>query len=95
LARRLADYARTEPETPLARALDAITEAAEHASIDTITIPEAKNELRDAYTALYAPKEEGLANFLRWHPDLDTRRMLNRELAETRSRLDQLLIDGA
>lgn len=92
LARKLAEYARTENDAALARALDAIAEAADRASSDISVLPGANRELHEAYVALYAPKEGGLSNFFRWHPDLSTRQKLNAELEMTRTRLDKLLL---
>jgi len=94
LSRNLAEYARAEGDAHLALALDAIAEAADHASSDISALPEANGELHEAYAALYASKEAGLANFFRWHPDLSTRQKLNAELERTRTRLDKLLLDS-
>lgn len=90
LAAVLASYAADEGKASMASGLAAISQAAYECS-DASEVPALRSELIEAYAALYQPKEEGLADLFRWHPDPEIRRRLNAELELARSRLDALL----
>lgn len=90
LAALLASYANDEGKPLMASCLAAISQAA-HGCTDQSDLPALERELLDAYAALYAPKEEGLADLFRWDPDPEIRRRLNAELEATRTQLDTLL----
>jgi hypothetical protein len=92
LAAQLAGFARSEGKYPLGGGLDAIADAARGAR-DVSELPALNAELREAYSALYAPKGEGLGDLFRWDSDVNLRMRLNEELERLRSRLDVLLSD--
>jgi hypothetical protein len=93
LASQLAEFATEEGKLPLAKCLAELSEAAS-AQLAAEDLPSLANELRSAYESLYRPKEEGLADLFRWHPDSATRIQLNADLVRVRSRLDALLLDS-
>lgn len=90
LAAVLASWASEEGKPAMASCLSAISKAALSCT-DPSDLTALRAELRSAYAALYAPKENGLADLFRWHDDAEIRRSLNVELEKARSRLDELL----
>ena len=93
LAGKMAQFASEEGKLPLARSLAEMSRAA-NAPLTPKDLPALDKELRATYESLYRPKEEGLADLFRWHPNPATRTQLNADLIHVRSRLDALLLDG-